>query len=238
MTAIIADIHGNFPALAAVLADIDRRGCSTVISLGDVGGYYCMINECIDALRTRTIVNLLGNHDYYLISGTACPRSTTANRCLEYQRRIITGANLDYLRQSITEFRKDGVWMVHGGWQNHLDEYLLHVSHRYFETLSGRYFFSGHTHVQAMIPLGDKIYCNPGSVGQPRDDDPRAAYAIFHNNRIELVRVEYDVDMIMKAMRDAGFSEYYYQNLLSGTKIGGATTSLQIDFALPAESQE
>lgn len=229
MTAIIADIHGNFPALAAVLADVDRRGCTRVVSLGDVGGYYCMVNECITALRARDIVNVLGNHDHYLLSGTNCPRSTTANRCLDYQRRIITDVSLEYLRQSRTELHVGEVRMVHGGWHDPLDEYLLRLDRAYFAALPGRQFFSGHTHVQTLVQLGEKVYCNPGSVGQPRDGDPRAAYALFDGNRIELVRVEYDVELIMGAMREAGFDAYYFQNLLNGTRIGGARTHIQIE---------
>ena len=73
MIAIISDVHGNYPALQAVLKDIDSRNCKTIISLGDVTGYYCMINECIEEFRCRKIVNLMGNHDSYLLGKEQCP---------------------------------------------------------------------------------------------------------------------------------------------------------------------
>src|SRR5437762_600828 len=75
MLAILADIHGNFPAMQAVLNRIDQLGCKRIISLGDVAGYYAQPNECIDALRARKILNLMGNHDHYLVTGSECPRS-------------------------------------------------------------------------------------------------------------------------------------------------------------------
>lgn len=227
MIAIISDIHGNYPALQAVLADIDGRGCDQVISLGDVAGYYCLINECIETLRNRGITNLLGNHDNYLTTGESCPRSHSANRCLEYQRKVISQENLAFLRQSPTDLKLGDIRLVHGGWRDPLDEYLLRIERSYFEGLSGRFFFSGHTHVQALVSLGEKTYCNPGSVGQPRDGNPRAAYALFDGEDVTLVRVAYDVDAIAMAMRNAGFSERLYDNLYSGTRIGGELTRLE-----------
>ena len=117
--------------------------------------------------------------------------------------------------------------MVHGGWRDPLDEYLTTVDGAYFDTLPGRFFFSGHTHVQALIPIGNgRWYCNPGSVGQPRDGDPRAAYALFDGRTVELVRIEYDVDEIAAAMRCAGFAESMSEHLYVGTRIGGGVSRI------------
>ena len=80
MIAIISDAHGNYPALKAVLSEIDKLNCGRIISLGDVSGYYCMVNECIDEFRRRNIVNLMGNHDYYVLGRVDCPRSYTVNK--------------------------------------------------------------------------------------------------------------------------------------------------------------
>ena len=84
---------GNFPALQAVLHEVDAIGCTEIISLGDIAGYYCMVNECIEALRTRDVKNLLGNHDHYLLAGKPCDRSRSATRCLEYQSQHIKEEN-------------------------------------------------------------------------------------------------------------------------------------------------
>src|SRR2546425_4030926 len=90
MIAIISDTHGNYPALEAVLRDVAREQCEAVYSLGDVAGYYCMLNECVEALRERNIPNVMGNHDKYLSSAAECPRSLAATRCIAFQRSIVS----------------------------------------------------------------------------------------------------------------------------------------------------
>lgn len=97
MIGIISDIHGNHVALSAVLARLDEMGVSEIVCLGDVGGYYCQVNECCDALQSRNIFSLMGNHDWYLASGESCPRSNSANRCLDYQRQVLGEANRNWL---------------------------------------------------------------------------------------------------------------------------------------------
>ncbi len=228
MLAIISDIHGNYPALEAVIADIDRLNCEQVICLGDVAGYYCMINDCIDLLRERNIVNLMGNHDDYLVHNKPCPRSNSANACLDYQRVTITEHNHNWLSRSLPNYNFEDLRFVHAGWNDSLDEYLYDLNADYFKDIEGKYFFSGHTHVQVLLNLGEKIYCNPGAVGQPRDGDWRAAYAILDHGQILLRRIEYDVDRIASAMKDAHFDPYYYTNLYNGTRIGGQISKTTI----------
>ena len=220
MIAIISDVHGNIAALKSVLAEIDRMGVRQVVCLGDVAGYYSEVNECVEALRARGIVNLMGNHDYYLTSGTGCPRSTSANRCLDYQRRTITGENLRWLAGSPLRTSADGVSMVHGGWHDPIDEYLYDVPPDYFAGFDGTGFASGHTHMQGVWALGQKVYCNPGSVGQPRDGDPRAAFAVWADGQPTLCRVSYDIDVTCHLMQRAGFEPHFYRNLHRGSRIG------------------
>ena len=222
MIAIISDIHGNYPALQAVLQDIDAIGLPNVISLGDVAGYYCRINECIETLRERRILNLMGNHDQYLLQGTGCPRSRSATVCLEYQSKIITPANRQWLAKSPLRQEREELSMVHAGWNDPLDEYLYDLDEMYFATRPERFFFSGHTHIQMIRRFPGRTYCNPGSVGQPRDGDPTAAYAIWADGEITLRRVPYDIEAIAASMERAGFSSYFYQNLYVGARIGDA----------------
>ena len=228
MIALIADIHGNYPALQAVLNEIDSLDCDEIISLGDVAGYYCMVNECIDVLRQRAITHLMGNHDKYITSRTHCARSRSANLCLDYQQEKLTDINRRWLEKSPERFTIKNASFVHGGWNDPIDEYLVKIHESYFEPLADKFFFSGHTHVQALVQFSEKVYCNPGSVGQPRDGDPRAAYAIFDNGDISLRRVKYDVNAISKAMQIAGFEPGYSSNLYTGTRIGGNLTSVTI----------
>ncbi len=117
--------------------------------------------------------------------------------------------------------------MTHGGWRDPLDEYLV-PSDAYFSDLAGGYFATGHLHVQYLWRGRDVVYCNPGSVGQPRDGDPRAAFATFDGKDFQLHRVEYDITQVEKAMLDAGFSYYYVENLAKGTRIGGKLSTVPV----------
>ncbi len=220
MIGIISDIHGNYNALSSVLLRMEEIGVSEIVCLGDIGGYYCQINECCDALRTHNIFSLMGNHDFYLATGEACPRSNSANACLDYQRKILSYENLAWLCGLPSEAELYGIRMIHGGWNDALDEYLK-PSQEYFETLQGQYFVSGHTHVQTIWVGNGKTYCNPGSVGQPRDGDPRAGFATWDGDSFFLHRVDYDITRIQKEMARAGFSPYFYENLTKGVRIGG-----------------
>ena len=220
MMAIISDIHGNYPALKEVLAEIDSLGCSSIFSLGDVAGYYCMINECIDLLREWSVVHILGNHDSYLLNHQPCPRSLSASICLEYQQKTISEENLNWLRASPVSLSQGGMSMIHGGWKDPLEEYLYEVDQDYFTNLEGKIFLSGHTHIQCLSHLDQKIYCNPGSVGQPRDGDPRAAFAVIAEDKIITKRVEYDIDAVAVQMKKKAFDPHYYRNLYRGLKIG------------------
>jgi len=220
MIGLISDVHGNFPALRAVLAELDRLGCWAIVSLGDVAGYYCQVDRCVEELERRGVVNVMGNHDHCLVSGEPCRRSRSANLCLAYQRRVVTAAHRAWLARSKPFVNLGGIAMVHGGWRDPLDEYLHDVDAMYFERMAGLFFASGHTHVSLLRRFGDKTYFNPGSVGQPRDGDPRAAFAVFHDGTVELRRVAYDIDETARAMRDAGFGDHFYGNLYQGRPIG------------------
>jgi putative phosphoesterase len=215
--AFISDIHGNFEALKAVLAEVDRLGISQVYCAGDVVGYYSQINECCRELRERGIPCVMGNHDWYMAGGGFCPRSRSVNDCLVYQRKIIEADHLEWLRTFPVQMRIGEIKMVHGGWADPLDEYLK-PSADYFERVLGNVFLSGHTHLQTVQRFGDKLYCNPGSVGQPRDGDPRAAFAVYENGEFRLYRVEYDMQRVFDLMQAAGFSDYYYGGLKTGAR--------------------
>jgi putative phosphoesterase len=226
MIGIISDIHGNHVALAAVLARLDEMDVSEIICLGDVGGYYCEINECCETLQARKIFTLMGNHDWYLATGESCPRSNSVNVCLDYQRSVISDTNKEWLQSLKPEACINDLNIVHGGWIDPLDEYMV-PSTEYFSRHQGRYFASGHTHVPCLWTGDDKAYCNPGSVGQPRDGDPRASFAILNRSGFELHRVEYDIGKIQNKMKMAGFTPYFYENLTIGSRIGGKIDSLE-----------
>jgi predicted phosphodiesterase len=227
MIAIISDIHANNVALTAVLENIDSKGIKEIVCLGDIAGYHCEINECCDVLRSRKIFSLMGNHDSYLVKDEQCLRSRSVNRCIEYQRSIITKENLAWLESLQPSSELNGLNMVHGGWRDELEEYVV-PSFEYFANLPGKVFVSGHTHVPVIWSLGGLAYCNPGSVGQPRDGDAGASYATWDGTCFELHRVEYDVREIQKKMSDAGFEPYFYEGLSRGARLGGKIDRLDL----------
>ncbi|MDO6605130.1 metallophosphoesterase family protein [Arenibacter palladensis] len=210
---VISDIHGNYEALKSVLKELDRLGVSEIYSLGDVVGYYSQVNECCEELIERNIPSLMGNHDWYLASGGFCPRSRYVNDCLEYQRKVITDKNIEWLRSSAIQRFVGNIHMVHGGWTDPIDEYLKEPNEEYFSKIEGKIFMSGHTHIQVLKQYGEKTYCNPGSVGQPRDRNPKAAFAIVENDNISLHRVDYDIDKVNELMIKAGFNDANYKSL-------------------------
>ncbi len=106
--------------------------------------------------------------------------------------------------------------MVHGGWADPIDEYLQ-PTEAYFSVIDGEVFISGHTHIQSQHIYTGKTYCNPGSVGQPRDEDPRAAFAVY-DGEFKLHRVAYDMQTVFDLMEKAGFNDYYYGGLKTGAR--------------------
>lgn len=213
---LISDIHGNFEALKAVLAELDRMNVSEVYCLGDVVGYYSQVNECCDELRSRQIPCVMGNHDWYVAGGGFCPRSKSVNDCLAYQRKVITEENIAWLRSFPDQRRVGEIHMLHGGWLDPIDEYLK-PTQEYFSQIPGNIFVSGHTHVQILQQYDEKTYCNPGSVGQPRDNDPKAAFAVYDKG-FSLYRIDYDLQKVFDLMDKAGFNDYYYGCLKTGAK--------------------
>lgn len=221
MKALISDIHANYAALQAVVEDAFEQGCSQFICLGDVAGYHADINECLALLRSLPGLRLIrGNHDAYLLSGSGCPRSEIVSHVLRFQASIVTSDNLHWLSTSLPHFSCGHDLFVHGGPDDVLEQYVYRVSPELFQEEVDR-LFCGHTHVQALHRNGGRLFCNPGSVGQPRDGNPRAAYAILERDEVELRRVEYDVAATEKSMKTAGFPDHYFLNLRKGAQIGG-----------------
>lgn len=231
MIAIISDIHGNLPALEAVLKDIEKHEVDRIISLGDVSGYYPFVNDCIEILRTRGIVNLMGNHDFYLISGLGCTRSKSVSQLSELFVDDISDENMDYLTNSPLVYKSEDIIMTHAGFNNPIDEYLYNISESYFKKFKYTHFFSGHTHVQHLERFeGGQVYCNPGSVGQPRDGNREASYALFEpiKKQVLLKRVPYNINLVISKLKDSGFDKYYYENLINGSRIGGKVDSISV----------
>lgn len=217
MIAFISDIHGNYFALKAVLDKIEEMKCDVIYSLGDIAGYYCMINECIALLRAKNVINILGNHDDYLLNGY--PKyldSKTVKLCIDYQKKVIKKDNLMWLQNSKHFYDNSFLSLRHAGWVNIREERFIEFDFQKVKNYTQTFFISGHSHIQMLIKNEDKIYCNPGSVGQPRDGNSKAAFAILDKDGIRLMRVSYDIDKIVDAMKKNNFGEWIYKGLYIG----------------------
>lgn len=220
MIALVSDIHGNLAALEAVLARIDELGVDTIVCLGDTAGYYPQVDECCAALRRRGVRSVRGNHDHYLVTGTRSGRSRFADLCMDHQVRAVSEESIQWLATLPLREVFHGISVVHGGWRDPLEEYLLELDDVYFAEQPGDLFASGHTH-RATVWVGEvAAYCNPGSVGQPRDGDPRASFATWDGTRFALERVPYDIERTRAAAAEAGLPAVIAANLDRGLTIG------------------
>ena len=238
---VISDVHANLTALEAVLADAGK--VNEVWCLGDIAGYGPDPNECIERIQALPkLTCMMGNHDYGAIGNIALETfNVDAKKALLWQRDILTDASKKFLLTLSQEPRVCGsVTLVHGSPRDPIWEYVMNtlvarINLAYFETL---WCFLGHSHFQAVfqyhaqtddvsieVPrpaeryeLKERALLNPGSVGQPRDRDPRAAYAIFLPKEIawEPRRVEYDIKSVQKRILDAGLPPRHAERLAGG----------------------
>ena len=230
--AVISDIHGNLEALLAVLAALDRRGVRDVICLGDVAGYGPHTSQCLELLRRRGIPCLRGNHDEYVSSNDPLPweLSPQAAEGAEADRREVPPADRRSLGRLPWTFETPDFAFVHASypeptaWWYVIDE---RDAGPHLAAQSAKVSFFGHTHRQGGWVSGPaglralttttplflhpdlKYALNPGSVGQPRDRDPRAAFLICEpvRRRIEFRRVRYNLTRAIRAYREAGREE-------------------------------
>ncbi len=237
--ALISDIHANIEALDAVFEEIDERGVDCVVCLGDVVGYNAMPNECIEKLAERDVQAILGNHDA-VGCGVEEPWgfNPVALTAAVWTREKLSEVSLEWLRGLPDALNYGPFVAVHGAPKNH-NTYIFSwediLPHVYFtDEQNCNICFMGHTHTPAVfstdgaIPLGkeqqtvlerDHVYfINPGSVGQPRDDDVRASFGLFDADSMtfELARVEYDVEHAVKRVRDAHLPRFLADRLLLG----------------------
>jgi putative phosphoesterase len=200
---VISDVHGNCVALEAVFEDMPS--VDGLLCAGDVVGYNPWPAECVEFVRERAIPTVMGNHDRAVASDSPFRFNSMAKAGVEYARRHLDDDALDWLAslpdsQTVADGR---VKAVHG----HPDDPDRYT---YPDEFSPRMLgdedvlVTGHTHVQGHRIFDEGIVMNPGSVGQPRDSDPRAAYAVvdLDDLSVEERRVEYGVDAVVEAVEE------------------------------------
>jgi len=217
--AVIADIHSNLPALEAVLEDI---GEARIYSNGDLVGYNPYSNEVIELVKKHNVICTLGNHDYAVLTGDTAWFNPTAAKALKWTRENLSKENMEFLA-SLPFFYSTEFYMVHGSPRNHLDEYVTddypaEVLGEFFDQIGRAVICLAHTHVPFVKGLGKRLLFNSGSVGQPRDLDARASYAVLdlEQRRVEIKRVKYDIEMVVEAVIDAGLPSILGYRLREG----------------------
>ncbi|HOD48499.1 MAG TPA: metallophosphoesterase family protein [Candidatus Hydrogenedentes bacterium] len=237
--AILSDIHANIEAMEAVLGKIDALDIDQVLCLGDIVGYNANPNECTALIRERGIPTVCGNHD-----AVACGReepwgfNRIALEAAIWTREALTQENIEWLNALPDAVQPNGVIGVHGA-PGDRDSYMFtweDVSPHFGDvSVKGRNAcFFGHTHVPGIFesdggwtPVngtkfilkdGPVTFINPGSVGQPRDGDPRASFGVYDTigREFSLVRVKYNVKAAMTHIRNSGLPDYLADRLEVG----------------------
>lgn len=238
--AVVSDVHSNLEALKAVLKDIKKRKISEIIFLGDAVGYGPNPNECIDLLRENCKFFLAGNHDWAAIGLADIEYfNEYARAAILWTTEVLTEENRNIIKtfQLIGEIKKEDIFLVHStpkepeAWHYLLTLWDAEVNFHYF---GQKICILGHSHQpfvierlpsaemvtyknRARLGKSERYIINAGSVGQPRDGDPRACYAIMSDEGIEFVRVEYNIEKTQMKMHEAGLPLPLIQRLESGT---------------------
>jgi len=236
---IVSDIHGNLEALDAVLADLAKQSCDRVVCLGDFVGYGASPNECIERLRPLISGAVIGNHDaaaigklrltYFNVDAAEAARWTDAQLTPEHRAYLLA---LPY------RIQEEGALLVHAsptepdGWH-----YVLSTADagEEMKAYDDPVCFIGHSHVAGTFERSDtglrytrdsqmnlapdrKYLVNVGSVGQPRDGDPRAAWVVWdrESGRLEHRRVGYDIEAAGRRIVSAGLPQFLADRLQWG----------------------
>ena len=203
---VISDIHSNNDALTVVLEKI--RDYDALICLGDLVGYGAEPNEVVETIRMlKPQIIIVGNHDYATVTGDTSDFVHHAVKAIEWTRKRLTMENMKYLSSLpySSTFVANQVTLkaYHGSPRDPLNEYVYpgipnFILKGLLEMAEANVLLLGHTHVAFDARIDTKLLINPGGVGQPRDGDPRASYAIIEimddNISCAIKRETYDID--------------------------------------------
>ncbi len=237
--AILGDIHANLDALEVVLEDCRAQGVTDFLCTGDVVGYNACPHECLKIVRDLGCPVVMGNHDYYV---STCLRlddfNANAAAGIKWTRQQLSDEEREWLSKLPFSIVKMGITLVHATLDNpktfgYVFDHLqaeANFSHQVTPLC-----FHGHTHCPMIyekqlsavyridaqdfeIPLGRKYFINVGSVGQPRDGDPRAAYALYSpkDRSVHFRRLDYDVKAAQERILKAGLPSLLAERLALG----------------------
>jgi predicted phosphodiesterase len=244
--ALLSDIHGNLPALEAVLRDVDQRRVDAIYHLGDLTGYAPWPNEVVSLLRQRAIPGIAGNYDSTVATDykhCGCRADSPHEEELshisfEWTRQRVNSATRSFLAS--LPFRIDirplgghvggpTIVLVHGNHalntvyvtEDRSDEFLTKMAAG-LGTIAGDAICFGHTHKPWQRVVDSVRFVNAGSVGRPKDGDARACYALVtadqNDIRADFVRVEYDVEFVAREIINSGLPPEFADVIRFGGK--------------------
>lgn len=238
---IFGDVHANVAALEAVLAALDREACDQLVCTGDVVGYGPSPSACIKLVRDRQIPCVLGNHDQYAADILGGPKERIEAdtwATIEWTRQNLELTDLEWLAALPLRLEFPDFLVVHGSLGANHWAYLVNRTNlaEHFSRQAVRLVFCGHTHLplygiqkdgvapsmdflrKGPLPATGRFVINPGSVGQPRDRDPRAACCTYDTvtQLVTPLRVPYDIGVTQDLMRAAKIADRFIKRLEIG----------------------
>ncbi len=238
--AIVSDVHSNLEALQIVIKDIKRRRIKSIFCLGDLVGYGANPNECVELVMKEAKVVVAGNHDWATLDKTDIATfNPVAADAIRWTRENINKTRLNQLNRLTYTATVDNLLLVHATPETpELWKYVFTLEDfkQQFQFFKTQLCFIGHSHIPGAafqdangytdlvadnpFPLIEsrRYIVNVGSVGQPRDLDPRATYAIYDGNKhaVEIVRLDYNIPRAQQKILDAGLPEILADRLLAG----------------------
>lgn len=223
---LIADIHSNLEALQAV----PKEEYDRLICLGDIVGYGPNPKECVDLIRKKADVCLMGNHDAAVCGKTGTEWfNADAKKAIEWTKRELTKEQMNYLRKLPESYSTKDFFCVHGSPKDPLFEYILtrEQAEEALSRIGQKLIFCAHAHrpiaffvrmKEAIDLKNKKAVISIPSVGQPRDGNPQAGYAILEteNMQLEIKRVDYLVSETVKKIRSTELPRFEADRLLAG----------------------
>ncbi len=206
---LISDIHGNYAALREVL---DRENYDKVYCMGDLVDYGPSPERCVTEIKNIADVVVRGNHDNAVATGADCGCSYEIKDLSEEVRTItkdiMSEESIEFLKNMPFDDKKGDFYFTHAS-KNDLYKYIKPDTPEEefddFSDIDQEIVFLGHTHLPMDRRVGKKRFINPGSVGQPRDGDPRASYAVWEEGKVNFKRMDYDIGGVKEKLSAKDF---------------------------------
>jgi putative phosphoesterase len=228
MIAVIADVHSNLEALKKVLSKISNlRGCEFILDAGDIVGYNTRPNECVELVRKHSVRSVMGNHDRAGAIGDYSGMNPLAIVAARWNFDKLEMANRNYLYKlpERLEIEQEGkrIVVMHGSPRQPLHDYVFpwvpdEVFAKHLHDAKADILILGHTHIPFVKKLESGLVLNPGSVGQPRDHNRKASYALLDVKLMDakIMRVDYNIPKVSDEVVKAELPDFLAERLFFG----------------------